>query len=105
METSLEPKKKMIFRGISVQLAGLPVDPKDCKHEEFIQAVVDHDADVVAIQEVGTELLTALVSMDSGRSGSVGTPGSMDTAARPSMLGTRMIMSTKKCSSTEELPS
>ena len=49
----LEPKKKNIFRGISVQLAGLPVDPTHCKHEEFIQAVVDHDADVVAIQEVG----------------------------------------------------
>ena len=49
----LEPKQKNVFRGVSVQVGGLPIDPTDPKYETFIQAVLDHDVDVVAIQEVG----------------------------------------------------
>ena len=49
----LEPKKKHVFRGVSVQLGGFPVKPTDSKHEDFIAAMIDHEVDVVAIQEVG----------------------------------------------------
>jgi exonuclease III len=48
----LEPKEKKIFRGISVQLNGLPVDPLDPKHEALVEAIIKHDPDVVAFQEV-----------------------------------------------------
>ena len=49
----MEPKRPNIFRGISVQLGGLPKNPIDTKHEFLVQAILDHDVDVVAIQEVG----------------------------------------------------
>ena len=49
----LTPKGNQIFRGLSCQLGGFPVDPQDPKHEEFIYSTTALQPDVIAIQEIG----------------------------------------------------
>ena len=47
------PKSEQVFRGVSCQLGGLPVDPCDPMHEELVQAMRLYDMDIVALQEIG----------------------------------------------------
>ena len=49
----LTTKQNQIFRGLSCQVGGFPVDPQDPKHKEFIFSTTRLQPDVIAIQETG----------------------------------------------------
>ena len=45
----LGEKQPNVFRGISCQLGGLPIDPEDPTHDTLIKSMLDYRIDVMAL--------------------------------------------------------
>jgi hypothetical protein len=55
-------KSPNTFRGVSCQLGGLPTDPTHPKHQDLVNAILKHNPDVIALQEIGINFSYAVIN-------------------------------------------